>query len=78
MTEEKSAEVTFKYYLPEHSDDVFIHTHASDMYCLLWEIDQLCRTVCKYEEIPETDGRYKLAEEIRDMIRDGVDLDKIR
>lgn len=42
------AEVTFKYYLPEHNSEVFIHTNANIMYNLLWEIDQQCRSKLKY------------------------------
>lgn len=72
------AEVTFKYYLPEHNDEVWIHINASEMYSLLWELDQKCRSICKYEDIPEDHPRHKLAQEIRDMIWENVNLDKVR
>lgn len=73
--EHPQAEVTFKYYLPEHSGDVFIHTNASKMYSLLWELDQRCRTVLKYEEKASAD-RQTLAEEIRKMIWEEINLDE--
>lgn len=73
--EPKSAEVIFKYYLPEHAGEVFIHTNASKMYSLLWELDQRCRTVLKYEDGPSED-RQRLAEEIRDMIHSEINLDE--
>lgn len=75
--EYKCPEVTFKYYLPENQDDVWIHTNASKMYCLLHELDQHCRKVVKYEESPSED-RVKLAEEIRDMIHAEIDMDMVR
>lgn len=77
MPPEKCPEVTFKYYLPENDDDVWIHINASKMYSLLWEIDQRCRSVVKYEDKASED-RVKLAEEIRQMIYENVDMDKVR
>ena len=76
--EEKYAEVTFKYYLPDHADELWIHTNAHKMYSLLFELDQRCRTVVKYEEIEEDSPRYKLAEEIRSMIWNEINLDNVR
>jgi hypothetical protein len=73
--EHPQAEVTFKYYLPEHSGDVFIHTNASKMYSLLWDLDQKCRTVLKYEENVSGD-KQKFAEDIRSMIWDEINLDE--
>lgn len=75
---EKSPEVTFKYYMPENKDDVWIHTNALKMYSLLHDIDQRCRSVMKYEDHPEDSPIDKLAEEIRRMIREEIDLDMIR
>lgn len=75
--EDKSAEVIFKYYLPEHSDEVWIHTNANKMYSLLWELDQKMRSILKYEEAPK-EGRADLAEEIRTMIWDEINFDQVR
>jgi len=75
--EPKSAEVTFKYFLPEHSDEVWIHTNAQQMYSLIWELDQKCRAVLKYED-NVSEAKQNLAQEIRDMIWEEVNLDKVR
>ena len=77
MDDYKSPEVTFKYYLPENQDDVFLHINASKMYSLLHDIDQHCRSVVKYEE-KATEERIKLAEYIRDMIHNNIDMDMVR
>lgn len=71
------AEVTFKYYLPEHTDEVWIHTNAQKMYSLLFDLDQKMRSIVKYEDIPEDHPRHKLAEEIRSMIWEEINLDRI-
>lgn len=78
MTEEyKSPEVTFKYYLPDNQDELWIHTHASDMYSLLHDIDQHCRGIIKYDETA-TEEKCKLAEHIRQMIYESIDMDRVR
>lgn len=75
-SEEKFAEVTFKYYLPLHQEDVYAHIHSRDMASILWDIDQECRKVEKYEDDP-SEGRIALAQYIRDMIHSQVDLDEM-
>ena len=75
-SEEKQTEVTFKYYLPTHQEEVYVHINASDMASLLWDIDQECRRVEKYED-NASEGRVALAEHIRDMIHSQIDLDKM-
>lgn len=75
--EYKCPEVTFKYYLPENDDDVWMHINSSKMYGLLHELDQRCRTVVKYEDSASED-RLKLAEELRDMIHAEIDMDRVR
>lgn len=77
MEESKSSEVSFKYYLPEHQDEVFLHVNAWKMYSLLHDIDQHCRSIIKYEENP-IDSRLALAEKIRDMIYTEIDMDMVR
>lgn len=71
--EYKSSEVIFKYYLPEHKSEVFIHTNANIMYNLLCEIDRQCRSKLKYGY--EADWA-QFVQEIRDMIREEIDLDR--
>ncbi len=77
MEEIKSSEVTFKFYLPEHNDDVWLVTNSYKMFRLLHEIDQRCRDVVKYDD-KATEDKHKLAEEIRDMIFTNVDMDMIK
>lgn len=77
MVEDQSPEVTFKYFLPEHSDEVYLHTNSMQMYCLLHEIDQKCRSILKYEDNASPD-KQKLAEEIREMIHNEINMDRIR
>lgn len=74
MEEEKSSEVTFKFYLPEHAEEVWRHMNASKMFSLLWDIDQKMRSITKYEDIEEDHPRHKLAEEIRTMIHEEIKL----
>lgn len=78
MTEEsKSPEVTFKYFLPENQDELWMHYHASDMYMLIHEIDQVCRSLIKHgdQSIKTTE---ELAEKIREMIYTNIDMDRVR
>jgi hypothetical protein len=75
-TPHPQSEVMFKYYLPEHKDDVWIHVNASKMYCLLNELDQLCRSILKHEQNPD-EGRQRLAENIREIIQQEIDLDMV-
>ena len=75
-SEHKSAEVTFKYYIPENQEDIFLHINASKMYELIYEIDQKCRSVIKYEDDP-TEEKFRFAEEIRDMIHNNIDMDMV-
>lgn len=77
MEESKSSEVIFKYYLPDNQDELWLHTHAFDMYSVLHDIDQHCRSVIKYEEHPE-ETREDLAQQIRDMIHKEINMDMVR
>lgn len=61
-----SAEVTFKFYLPEHKNEVFILTNAEEMYNYLQDIYNECRNVIKFGTNAEV---KKFAELIRDLIR---------
>jgi hypothetical protein len=76
VIEAKSPEVIFKYCLPEHAEDVWLHIHASDMWSLLYEIDQKCRSVVKYDDKASED-KVSFAEQIRELIRENIDLDKV-
>lgn len=74
MSDEKSSEVIFKYYLPEHTTEIWITNHAQRMYSIIFDIDEMCRSVLKYEDGPD-EGRSTLAQEIRDYIHSEIDLD---
>ena len=77
MTEEyKQSEVTFKYYLPDNREDMIMHMLAPDMYSVLHEIDQKCRSHVKYDD-KATQESVDFAEEIREFIHSSIDLDKI-
>lgn len=76
MHDPKSPEVTFTYYLPDNKEDVWLHIHASDMYSLLYQIDQTCRSVVKYDD-KATEDKIVFASEIRNMIMNNIDLDKV-
>lgn len=73
--EDKHAEVTFKYYVPEHDADIRMHINAGKMYSLLWDLDQHLRGIIKYGNLHSDHPRCVLAEEIREMIRNNVELD---
>lgn len=78
MTEEyQSPEVSFKYYLPENDDEVWMHIHASDMYSILHDIDQHCRGILKYDN-KATEDKRNLAEHIRNLIHESIDMDRMR
>lgn len=72
----RPVEVTFKYYLPEHQDQIYIHTNALKMLCLLSDIDQKCRSIEKYASNASKDT-LALCEEIRQMICEDVDLNRL-
>lgn len=65
--EQKSCEVCFKYYLPEHNDELWLHTHASEMYSLLYELDQKLRSLLKYDD-KASEEKVNYAEELREFI----------
>jgi len=61
--------ITVRYKLPDEQADYDAARLGRAMAAALWDIDQKCRTVCKYEMEPSED-RVQLAEEIREMIRE--------
>lgn len=65
-----------KFSLPEEEGEFKDACQAAAAKLLLWEIDQACRSILKYEAEPH-DERCRLAEEIRLMIREanGVTLE---
>lgn len=71
---DKPSEVCFKYYLPEHKSEVFVHINAQKMYSLLWDIDQDCRAKVKYGDNIEV---ANFAQTIRDMIHLEINLDEM-
>jgi len=69
-----TAKLTFR--LPDESDEHRAALEGAAARSLLWEIQQRCREVIKYEMQPTAD-RIALATEIRQMIAtaDGVTLE---
>jgi Rad3-related DNA helicase len=61
------AALTFR--LPEEQAEFEAACQASAAKSLLWDLDQHCRSILKYEADPH-DERSRLAEEIRRMIRE--------
>jgi hypothetical protein len=60
--------LTIRYRLPEEQNDYDAARLGRQMAATLWEIDQRCRSLVKHGEPSEETER--LAEEIRQMIRD--------
>ena len=60
---------TFRYRLPEEQAEFDAARLGRQMVAVLWEIDQRCRSLVKHGE--PTPEERRLAEEIREMIRDG-------
>ena len=69
----RPSEVTFRCYLPDNHDEFWMYANASKMYALIYELDQKCRSVVKYE-IETKKTRIDLAEELRQMIGDVIDI----
>jgi hypothetical protein len=69
-----TARLTFR--LPEEEPEFQTACQASAAKSLLWDLDQHCRSILKYEAEPHEE-RCRLAEEIREMIRnaDGVSIE---
>jgi hypothetical protein len=60
--------LTIRYRLPEEQNDYDAARLGRQMVATLWEIDQRCRSLLKHGDPSEETAR--LAEEIRQMIRD--------
>jgi hypothetical protein len=73
---ERSPEVTFKYYLPEHQDEISIHFNAINMLRLLNDIDEKCRGLIKWND-SASEETISFAEEIREMMRGEIDISKL-
>jgi hypothetical protein len=69
-----TARLTFR--LPEEDEEFRTACEGSAAKALLWDIDQACRSVLKYEAEPHEE-RCKLAEQIRYIIAsaEGVTLE---
>lgn len=69
-----TARLTFT--LPEEEPEFRTACEAAALKSLVWDIDQACRSVVKYEPDPH-EQRCRLAEEIRRLIREypGVTLE---
>ena len=72
MTEQPYCEI--KFTCAEESDALLLHS-ARDLASLVFEIDQLCRSKLKYEAPSEDLSAF--CEELRRMIAEEVDLDRI-
>jgi hypothetical protein len=60
---------TLRYRLPEEQAEFDAARLGRQMAATLWEIDQRCRSLVKHGDPSEETAR--LAEEIREMIRQG-------
>ena len=60
--------VTIRYTLPDEQRDFDAARLGNQMQVALWDIDQRCRALLKHGDPSEETAR--LAEEIRQMIRD--------
>jgi hypothetical protein len=60
---------TIRYTLPEEQADYDAARLGRQMVAALWDIDQHCRSLVKHGE--PTPEERRLAEEIRQMLRDG-------
>lgn len=60
--------VTIRYRLPDEQAEFNAARQGAEAKRILWDIDQRLRSLLKHGE--PTDAEAKLAEEIRDMIRD--------
>ena len=67
--EYKQIEVTYKYLLPDHKEELYDITNASAYSMALDDIYNKCRSVWKYEENPSQD-RVKLSEEIARIVNE--------
>jgi hypothetical protein len=67
---------TLTFRLPEEEVEFQTACQAAAAKSLLWDLDQHCRSILKYEADPH-DERCRLAEEIRQMIRnaEGVSIE---
>lgn len=43
--------ITMEFNLPEDKDDYDLHNNASNMFCILVELDSFLRSKLKYEEL---------------------------
>lgn len=69
-------QATLTFTLPEEQEEFDSACQAGGVKSLLWDLDQKCRSVLKYEASPHEE-RCRLAEEIREMIREypGVSIE---
>lgn len=61
------ATLTYTYTIGEDDHLIAMHSRAVYFYDALHDIDQMCRSVEKYEEEP-SDDRVQLAEAIRELV----------
>lgn len=63
--------ITIKFTLPDEQAEFDAARTGVESRRVLWQIDQHCRSICKHGE-PTAEER-RLAEEIREMIRDSCE-----
>lgn len=63
----KDIEVTYKFFLPEHFEELRIFQTANKLASALSDIHDACRFVWKYKE-DATDQEIDLAEKIGDLV----------
>lgn len=62
-------EISFVFSGEDALRDARLHFHARDMYCAVWDIDQMCRNRMKYEE-NVSDEEFAFLEKIREEARE--------
>ena len=66
--------VKLEFNLPEEKNEFTLANMGADFYSALCKVDQECRQTIKYKE-NATREEIKLAELIRDTIRENVNMD---
>jgi len=63
----KQSEVTYKFFLPDNKDELFIFQNASKFFIALHDIHDRCKDVWKYKADP-TMEEFELAERIGEVV----------
>jgi hypothetical protein len=70
---DRSSEYNTRCYLTENPGEVWLYANITAIYNALWRVDQRCRSALRYETDQDL-GHITLADEIRRIIKDGIDV----